>query len=250
MIWIVDGKAETETVPWGAVPSHPIPVRPADPIYSYMFAGWSPEIVPVSGDAVYTAVSSKHPYPYSPFNPFSPNKPVSALPGPKPEYENGIMNGVSDILFDPYGTLTGGMVVTILYRMEGEPETAYGGTFMDVPAGEWFTDGVEWAASKGIVNGCGNGKFGPTDEVTREQLAAILYRYAGFKGYDVSIDENTNYLSFDGVFDIAEYARIPMFWAIENEMILDTNGDLRHAEPALRWEVAAAMRGFCENVGK
>ncbi len=98
-------------------------------------------------------------------------------------YENGIMNGVSDTLFDPYGTLTGGMVVTILYRMEGEPETAYGGTFMDVPADEWFTDGVEWAASKGSVNGCGNGKLGPTDEVTREQLAAILYRYAGFKQY-------------------------------------------------------------------
>ena len=281
MTWIVDGMAETETVPWGAVPSHPIPVKPADPVYSYTFAGWSPAIVPVSGDAVYTAVFSKHPYPNSPFNPFSPNKPVSALPGPKPEsasqpvppaipalpfadvdpgselgdivgyvYENGIMNGVSETLFDPYGTLTRGMEVTILYRLEGEPEAAYCGTFMDVPAGEWFTDGVEWAASKGIVNGYGNGKFGPTDEVTREQLAAILYRYAGFKGYDVIIDENTNYLSYTDVFDIAEYARLPMFWAIENDMILDTNGDLRHAEPALRWEVAAAIRGFCENVGK
>ena len=160
------------------------------------------------------------------------------------------MNGISDKLFDPYGTLTRGMVVTILYRIEGSPDVEYNGTFTDVPDGEWFTDGVEWAASKGIVNGYGNGKFGPTDEVTREQLAAILYRYAGFKGYDVSIDENTNFLSYNDVFDIAEYAKLPMFWAIENDMILDTNGDLRPAKAALRWEVAAAIRAFCEKVAK
>ena len=164
--------------------------------------------------------------------------------------DNGLMNGVSGTEFAPYDTLTRAMVVTILYRMEGEPEVAYSGTFTDVPDGKWYTDGVEWAAENGIVNGYGNGQFGPTDEVTREQFAAILYRYAGFKGYDVCIDENTNYLSYNDVFDIAEYARLPMFWAIENDMILDTDGDLRPAEAALRWEVAAAIRAFCENAAK
>ena len=88
------------------------------------------------------------------------------------------------------------------------------------------------------------------DEVTRKQIAAILYRYAGFKGYDVSIDENTNFLSYNDVFDIAGYAKLPMYWAIENEMILDTDGYLRPAEAALRWEVAAAIRAFRENAVK
>ena len=160
------------------------------------------------------------------------------------------MNGISASLFDPFGTLTRGMVVTILYRIEGSPDVEYKGTFTDVPDGTWYTNGVEWAASKGIVNGYGNGKFGPTDEVTMEQLTAILYRYAAFKGYDVSIDENTNYLSYTDVFDIAGYAKLPMFWAIENDMILDTDGYLRPAEAALRWEVAAAIRAFCEKVAK
>ena len=99
-------------------------------------------------------------------------------------------------------------------------------------------------------DGYGDGKFGPTDEVTREQLAAILYRYAAFKGDDVSIDGDTNCLSCSDAFDIAEYARLPMFRATWNDMIFDTNGNLRPAEAAVRREVAAAIRGFCENAVK
>ncbi|MBE6726853.1 MAG: S-layer homology domain-containing protein [Ruminococcaceae bacterium] len=165
-------------------------------------------------------------------------------------YDNNIMNGVSATKFDPYATLTRGMIVTILYRLEGEPAVAYSGTFTDVPSGEWYTDGVEWAAMTGIVNGYGNGKYRPTDPVTREQLAAILYRYADYKGYSVAIDENTNYLSYNDVFDIADYAKLPMFWSVENDMITDTDGDLNPSVPALRWEVAAAIRAFCENAAK
>ena len=86
--------------------------------------------------------------------------------------------------------------------------------------------------------------------MTREQLAAILYRYADYKGYSVAIDENTNYLSYNDVFDIADYAKLPMFWSVENDMITDTDGDLNPSVPALRWEVAAAIRAFCENAAK
>ena len=119
---------------------------------------------------------------------------------------------------------------------------------LDGTPAQSFYGAISYASQKGIIEGYGNGKFGPMDEVTREQLAAILYRYAGFKGYSTAIDENTNYLSYNDVFDIAEYARLPMFWAIENDMILDTDGDLRHAKSALRREVAAAIRAFSENV--
>ena len=73
--------------------------------------------------------------------------------------------------------LTRGMIVTVLHRKEGKPEVTYSGVFTDVSAGEWYTDGVEWAASHGIVLGCGNGRFGPKDSVTREQIAAILFRF-------------------------------------------------------------------------
>ena len=102
--------------------------------------------------------------------------------------------------------LTRGMIVTVLHRMEGKPEVTYSCVFTDVPAGEWYTDGVEWAASHGIVLGCSNGKYGPADPVTREQLAAILFRYANWKGYDTSIGEDTNILSCDDAFTWGDWA--------------------------------------------
>ena len=164
--------------------------------------------------------------------------------------ENGIMNGVSDHEFAPNSTLTRAMIVTILYRMEKEPAVNFKGTFTDVDAGTWYSDSVEWAAENGVVNGYGDGKFGPNDPVTREQLAAILYRYAGKKGFDTSIDENTNYLSYNDVFEIADYAKLPMYWSIGNDMITETNGNLNPAVPARRSEVAAAIHAFLENAAK
>ena len=159
-------------------------------------------------------------------------------------YENGIMNGISDTLFDPFGTLTRGMMVTILYRIEGEPEVAYNGTFTDVPDGKWFSDGVEWAASTGIVNGYGDGTFGPADEVTREQLAAILYRYAVCKGFEI---KTAGFLP-DG--NISPWAVDYVNWAAANGVLQVSGGTVRAVETALRWEVAAAIRGFCENAAK
>ena len=100
-------------------------------------------------------------------------------------FENGIMNGVSATEFAPFSTLTRAMIVIILYRVEGEPLIPYTGAFADVEDGTWYTYGVEWAAANGIVNGYDEGKYGPNDAVTLEQLAAILNRYAVFKGYKI-----------------------------------------------------------------
>ena len=105
------------------------------------------------------------------------------------------MHGTNDNLFSPYATTTRGMFVTVLYRLEGEPVVNYSMSFEDVVADQWYTEAIRWATSEKIVEGYGNGKFGTNDAITREQLVTILYRYAQYKGYDVSVGENTNILS-------------------------------------------------------
>ncbi|MBQ3636927.1 MAG: S-layer homology domain-containing protein [Clostridia bacterium] len=157
-------------------------------------------------------------------------------------YENGIMNGTSPAEFTPFGTLTRGMIVTILYRMEGEPATIYSAAFSDVPAGEWYTPGVEWAASQGIVLGFGDGTYGPSKPVTREQLAAILYRYAEFKEYPLETASPVSFASGDVSPWAAEYAAL----ALTNRILpSDETGSARGTSPALRWEVAA-VKAFLE----
>ena len=147
--------------------------------------------------------------------------------------------------------LTRGMIVTVLHRMEGKPEVTYSGVFTDVPAGEWYTDGVEWAASHGIVLGCSNGKYGPTDPVTREQLAAILFRYANWKGYDTSIGEDTNILSYDDAFTWGDWAVSALQWACGTGVLEDVPvGMLRPTDDAIRGEIAHAIRVFFEEVVK
>ena len=161
-------------------------------------------------------------------------------------WDNGIMNGVSADAFDPFGTLTRGMLVTILWRMEGEPAAEYSGVFRDVPAGEWYTDGVEWAAANGIVNGYGDGKYGPSDPLTREQLAAILYRYADRKGYALrTADTAVSDASL-----VSPWAAGNVLWAVSNGVLLLEDGHVRPTENALRWEIAAAVRAFCEGVAE
>lgn len=125
-------------------------------------------------------------------------------------YQRGIMKGVSATLFDPQGSLTRAQLVTMLHRMDGSPNIS-GSTFSDVPAGTWYHAGVEWAASKGIVNGYGNGRFGPNDMLTREQMFAILFRYAQYKGYDVS--KRSSFRYYNDSSEISSYALEAMEWA-------------------------------------
>ena len=162
-------------------------------------------------------------------------------------YNEGIMNGVSASRFDPQSGLTRGMIVTVLYRMEGEPEVPEGSIFTDVPAGEWYSDGVVWAASKGIVNGYGDGKYGPTDPVTREQLAAILNRYADFKGYAIETDA----LDAADAGSVSGWAADNVKWAAANGILeTDEKGNIRPTEPASRAEIAHAIRAFLEGSAK
>jgi hypothetical protein len=160
-------------------------------------------------------------------------------------YEKGIMIGVSDTLFGPELSLTRGMIVTILHRMEGEPKAPYSGVFSDVPAGQWYTDGVEWAASVGIVLGYGDGTYGTTDNVTREQLAAILYRYAQWKGYAVK----TAALKAADAEDVSDWAAEAMAWAAACGVLkADADGGIRPGAEATRAEIAEAIHVFLEKV--
>lgn len=133
--------------------------------------------------------------------------------------ENGLMRGVSGGKFLPDGSTTRAQLVTILWRLEGSPKTTGAVRFGDTAGGAWYTEAVRWAAGCGVVKGYDNGCFGPNDAVTREQMAAILYRYAQHKGYDVSTGEDTNILSFDDAFAVSEYAIPAMQWACGSGMV-------------------------------
>jgi hypothetical protein len=240
------------------------PTRASDGTYTYTFAGWSPELADVTEDAEYMATYDAEaipvivepepepvpvPAPALPFTDVSED--MACYDDVKYVYEEGIMNGVSDTLFAPEEPLLRCMIVTILYRLEGEPEVEYGGTFSDVPDGKWYSAGVEWAASVGIVLGYGDGTFGVADDVTREQLAVILHRYAVWKGYDVSVGEDTNILSYGDAFDIAEWAMPAMQWACGAEIYKeDADGNIRPAEAASRSEIANMIHIFMEKVAK
>lgn len=164
-------------------------------------------------------------------------------------YHYGMMEGVGDDLFDINGTANRAMIVTILWRLEGEPVYGQGksGTFVDVAENTWYTEAIEWAAANEIVEGYGNDNFGPKDDITREQLAAILWRYAKYNNYDVSIGENTNILSYKDALDISDWALPAMQWACGTAIIKgDNEGSLLPANNALRSQMAIVFMRFCE----
>ena len=162
-------------------------------------------------------------------------------------YENGLMNGVSETLFEPNGTVTRGMIVTILHRLEGEPESDYDMPFTDVAEQQWCAGAVRWAAGEGIVTGVSATEFAPDDPITREQFAAILWRYAQSKGYDVSASADlTGFLDYG---QISEYALPALQWAV-GAGVMSGRGDgiLAPQGTATRAEAAAMLMRFVENV--
>ena len=161
-------------------------------------------------------------------------------------YDNGFMDGVGDNKFNPNGTLTRAMIAQVLYNLEGET-SSYPTVFDDVAKSAWYADAVNWAAASGIVEGKGNNKFDPNAAITRQEMAAILYRYSELKGYDVSDVDSLS--SFTDAGKVASWAKEPMGWAVENYVINGKgNGTLDPTGTATRAEVAQILMNLCNNV--
>ena len=163
-------------------------------------------------------------------------------------YENGLMNGVGDNRFAPNSATTRGMLVTILYRLEGEPDVTGEAGFDDVAAGQWYTDAVIWAAANDIVNGIGDNQFGPENTLTREQLVTMLYRYAQNKGYDVTASADLS--GYPDAGQIQSWAQEAMTWAVAEGIVEGMDGTLNPAGSATRAQIATILMRFCEGVAK
>ena len=158
---------------------------------------------------------------------------------------NGLMEGMGGNLFCPNEATTRGQIVTILWRLESQPVITEPMPFDDVPTDTWYTEAVRWAASEKIVEGW-NGKFNPTGEITREQFAAILWRYAKYKGLDVSVAEDTNILSYADALSISEYAIPAMQWACGAGLMQGDGINLTPQATAIRVQAAALFQRFCQ----
>lgn len=161
--------------------------------------------------------------------------------------ENGMMNGVGDDQFAPNAPLTREMLAVVLYNMEKQPESTGVNPFADVKADMWYTDAIVWANANGIVAGYDDSTFGLGDSITREQLAAILYRYAQMKGYDVT--EKADLTGYADSTAISGYAVEAMQWANANGIVNGmTATTLAPQGTATRAQVATMLMNFCENV--
>ena len=246
--------------------------KPTDPTETgWIFGGWYKEAActnafdfatPIEKDTTLYAKWTKKTTPVVPVTPDTPADNEKERPSEKfkdvdqnawyIEYidyvlENNLMNGVSEDKFAPNATTTRAMIVTMLYRLEGEPKVSGTNPFADVPAGQWYTDAIIWAAENGIVTGYGNGRFGMDDLITREQFAAIMYRYAKYKGYDVS--KSADLSGYTDVSSISSYALDAMKWAVGAKLINGrTATTLAPKGSATRAEAAAILMRFIENV--
>ena len=160
-------------------------------------------------------------------------------------YENGLMLGTSKTLFSPHGTTMRGMMATILWRMEGSPVPKGKNSFTDVEAGKWYADAITWTTENGIFAGYGKDKFCPDDPITREQLAAIFYRYADYKGYDLTVKGDLD--KFKDADKITDYAKTAMQWAVGSGLVKGKSGNLLDPQgTATRAEIAAMLHRFIE----
>ena len=164
-------------------------------------------------------------------------------------YDKGMMEGTTDTTFAPTMNLTRSMIAQVLYNLEERPEAPGAAGFPDVAAGAWYADAVNWAAARGIVKGYDTGAFGPEDSVTREQLAAILYRYAQAKGYDTT-QGGMAVREFSDSASISDWAQEAMAWAVNAQVLSGKgNGVLDPQGTATRAEVAQMLMNFGEHVG-
>ena len=163
-------------------------------------------------------------------------------------YQNELMDGVGGNRFAPNSETTRAQLVTILYRLEGQPAVSGDLPFTDVEAGTWYTNAVGWAAQNGIVNGVGDDTFAPGNDLTREQLVTILYRYAESKGYDVSA--SADLAGYPDAGQIQSWAQEAMTWAVAEGIVEGMDGNLNPAGHATRAQIATILMRFCEGVAK
>ena len=158
-----------------------------------------------------------------------------------------VMSGVSDSSFAPNATLTRGMLVQILYNLEDRPDNNGINIFTDVTTDAWYTDAVIWANNENIVSGMGEGIFAPNAEITREQMALMLYNYAQYKEYDVSASAELSAFT-DGA-DVSSWASHAVQWAVAEGLMSGMgNGTLAPQGTATRAEVSSIMMRFMENI--
>ena len=164
-------------------------------------------------------------------------------------YQNELMDGVGGNRFAPNSETTRAQLVTILYRLEGEPTVSGDLPFTDVESGTWYTDAILWAAQNNIVNGVSDTEFAPGDDLTRQQLVTILYRYAEAKGYDVSASADLS--GYPDADQVQDYAQPAMAWAVAENIIQGMeDGTLKPAGNASRAQIATILMRFCAGVAK
>ena len=161
-------------------------------------------------------------------------------------YEEGLFAGTSDTTFSPNAAMTRAMLVTVLYRLEGEPAVSGRSGFSDVTFNSYYEDAVTWAADNGIVNGTSITTFSPNANVTREQMAAILYRYAQYKKYNTAASSSLN--GFTDQASVSSYATASLEWAVAEKLVNGSAGKLMPTGNATRAQVAAILHRFVENV--
>ena len=166
--------------------------------------------------------------------------------------QSGLFNGVEKDLFAPEEPMTRGMLVTVLWRLDGETAPKTATTFTDVDANAYYADAVAWAAESGVVNGIGGNKFDPEGNVTREQIAAILFRYAAFKGVDTAA--RADLTAFPDAEKTSAYAHDALSWAVAAELVKGTKeGSTIYLDPqgsATRAQVAAILSRYAQNIVK
>lgn len=162
-------------------------------------------------------------------------------------YANSLMQGTNEVIFAPDGNMSRAMLVTVLYRMANPEGTEYTHSFSDVPEGQWYSDAVAWAASNEIVSGITSTEFAPDSDISREQMALVIYRFAKMQGYDVT--DKSDISNFADKDDVSDWALDAIKWANKAELINGTSKTLLSPKAtATRAQVAAIIMRFCENI--
>ena len=164
--------------------------------------------------------------------------------------KEGLMLGTGNNEFEPHGSTTRAMIVTVLHRLENKPTSTNANIFDDVAKDMWYTDSINWANSVGVVLGYGDGNFGPNDPITREQMVAILYRYTKYKKGTINMKYDPKFYQFEDVDDVSTYAYTPMKWACSQGIIVGDNNRLKPQGVSERCQIAAMLHRFCMTIIK